>query len=593
MPAWTNSVEFAQNGEDATAAAVNRASRALESRTNYLKTRQDLAEAGETLITYDAALHPDLLVGQPVYWNADSLRFEAAVAAAVVEEGELRASPASACVGVVYRKELADKGWVLLAGRAELDLANAVDGEILPGFYYLSGAVAGKLVRQSQPVTVSVLCADGAGTVYVLPQARNVLDAHVHYRFELTCRPAGSADQPEVGGRHVIKTANPDFPGWLPAAGMAGAPPHAAFGYNLEAHPELKAAWPPVPATEASLVWFKGDGSGGTQVADGASGLVVFNARGIWWMSDCYGDVPWPTATSTSNSSYPAEPEKPSSAGPECGRWDGMRLQLYFSHPRFATDRAAVTSLESRSGSPISFVDAVSGLPATSGALVALFEAENRVASSDNDGGVAFKALDSSGRFLVGWVAEGVRSGNSNLTVSGTRTKTIGGLSYHQGLLTLTANFEPPTRDLPLSVARLNDVRERYYNELLYLGFPAGQESDVRVKLRIPVAGLPANPKLRLRTQVLGRAAGTLPDLGVSYRVVPAAPANTALPLTDSALGYASSGAIGVDEYRQVDSDGFTVAAGDVVFLSIARSASDGYGGEVGLLDVTGLLYAG
>ncbi len=595
MSTWPNQVRFTETGEAATAGAVNRAPLGLESRTAYLRTRLDQAEAGQSLVAWDVSLDPDLLVGQPAYWNATNGRFEAALASVVVEDGELRPAESARCVGVVYSKEFSDKGAILIAGYAVLDIANATGGDVEAGFYYLSGVTPGGLVLQPQPVTVSVLFADGSGKVFVQTAARDLLATHVHRKFALTCQPAGDTVHPSIGDRHVVTNADSAKPGWLPASYFgASAPPRAVFGYNLDADPALKAAWPPVPASEACLIWNRGEGVGGVQVPDGASGLVLFTARGIWWMSDCYGDVPWPAATvaDSGNSSYPSEPSSDSLNDPECPRWDGMRLTLYFASPRFATDATSVLSLEAEDDSPITVVNALSGEPASSGRLLLKFSSDALVESSDNDGSLAIKAL-SNGKFLAGPVVEGIRSANANLTLTGSRSKTIGGNVYQQGLLVATANFDPPTRDLPFSFVSLEDVKQRPYKDLLYLGFPAGQSSSVLLKLRIPVDGLPDDPKLKIRTQVLGRSAGTLPNLTVSYRILAAAPTAVALPLIDSALGYVSSGSILADYYKQVDSDEISVAAGDVIFLSIARGSADGYSGEVGLLDFVGLLSAG
>lgn len=574
--------------------AASRTDRDLTNRTSYLKQRLDAVELGQAVFARDVTLDPDLLVGQPAYWDEAAQRFAPAVAGVETDPdtGALVGTAASDCLGVVYAKELPDKGTLLLAGYAELDLANSAGADAPAGRYYLSASEPGKLVRQRPPVTVAVLYCDGAGRVVVQPAVRDFVEDHVHFSFELVCRPAGHADHPEPGARHAIKSPDVTARGWLPAALFGGrAPTRAAFGYNLAAHPELQRVWPPVPVAAAAVVWDKGaDRAGGTVVPLGADGLVVLDRFGIWWMSDCPGDVPWPAATATSLSSYPAEPEASSDAPPECGRFERMRLTLSFARMTFATSRSVVTSLSPAADSPIRLVDC-DGNAASTGDLFARFETDFTVTDNDTDGSLAVKEFDGS-RFKRGYVVQGVLSGNDNLTVTGTRTKEIAGKTYAQGLLELSVNLDPAARDLPAQLVRLGDVKDRYYRDVMYLGMPPDQASEVRLKLKVPGAGLPASPRVKLRVQLLGRSAGTLPALTLTHRIVPRPDGATALPTADAALTFTTGQAVAADEYVEVEGEAVAVAAGDTLLYTLAR-ADDAYSGEVGLLDVVGVLFAG
>lgn len=569
----------------------------LTGRTDYLRRRLDAAEFGQAVFAHDVTLDPDLLEGQPVYWNDDAQRFEAALAAAEADadSGALVPSASAHVLGVLYAKEFATKGSVLLFGYAPLDLTNSAGAGAAAGLYYLSASEPGKLTRQRPAVSCPVLFCDGAGNAYVRPSDRPFAEDHVHYSFELACRPAGHSDQPDPDGRHAVKSPDVSVRGWLPAthASFRGtAPRRAAFGYNLAAHPELQRVWPPVPVEAVALTWDKGTNAlGGTAVPLGTDGLVVVDRYGIWWMSDLYGDAPWPAATNTSLSSYPAEGSYPSSdVTPESPRFERMRLTLSFVRMAYATSRATVTSLRPATASPIRFVDC-DGNEATTGDLFARFAEDFLVEDNTTDGSLVLKEL-SGNRFKRGPVVEGVRSTSANLEVSGSRTKEIDGETYQQGLLALTVNLDPAARDLPVQLVRLDDVKERVYQDVLYLGMPADTESSIRARLKVPGAGLPADPRVKLRVQLLGRAAGTVPTLTASYRLVPRPTGAAALPTADTALALATGQTVAADEYVESESDPIAVAAGDTLLFTIAR-ADDAYSGELGLLDVTGVLYAG
>lgn len=571
-------------------ASTKRTTGALVGRTDYLKRRIDAAEFGQAVFAHDVTIDPDLLEGQPVFWNDNTQRFEAALAAVESdsESSSLVTAPSADCLGVLYTKEFANKGSILLFGYAPLDVTHCIGADAPAGRYYLSASEAGKLVKQRPAVSVPVLYYDGVGNVFVQPTMKDFVEDHIHFSFDLVCEPAGIANQPAPGERHIIQTIDVTKRGWLPASVFGSrAPRRAVFGYNLAAHPQLQRVWPPIPITAVELMWDKGNNSvGGTRVPLGPDGLVVIDHNGIWWMSDCYGDVPWPTNTGASLSSYP------SSAALECSRSEKMRLTLSFARMAFATNKTVVTSLQPAEGSPIRFSDC-NGKEANTGDLFARFVTDFLISDNDTDGNLAFKDLDGN-KFKRGYVVQGVLSGNDNLTITGTRTKKIGGKTYHQGLLEFSVNLDPAARDLPVQLVRLDDVKERHYQDVMYLGFPAGQESKIRGKVKVPGAGLPASPKVKFRFQILGRSTGTLPDLTLSYRILPRPSTATAvaLPTTDTLLAFAPSRSITADRYVEVESASFNVAAGDTVLFTLLRS-SDSYAGEVGVLDVVGVLFAG
>jgi hypothetical protein len=96
--------------------------------------------------------------------------------------------------------------------------------------------------------------------------------------------------------------------------------------------------------------------------------------------------------------------------------------------------------------------------------------------------------------------------------------------------------------------------------------------------------------------RILGRAVGNLPSLTVTARRLPkpATGASVALPLAASEfpVTIATTAALGAsNKYIDVTSTSFAVADGDTLLFTVQRSG-DAYAGEVGILQMTGILSA-
>lgn len=372
---WLHNVKHVTPGEAIEAGVVGRPDRTLEERTDYLKDRLDAAELGRALFDVDATVAPDVLPGQPVYWNYVAQRYERALAAVETDpvSQTLVVQPTSDCVGMCFKKKAVDRADIVIRGLVIFPNLDAAVGQTVePGRYFLSGVEAGKLVKQKPPVTVTVChvqgprdnCSDQLRVV-VAPQFKDYIDDHTHYRFDLVPAPAGTHVIDEAGGvqRHAIAEANENLPGWLPAAHpiFAGrAPAGAAFGYNISRHTALARVWPPIPIQSVAMLWDKGiDHLGATEIPLGTNGLAVCDVNGIWWMSDCYSDVPWPV-------DYPANP--PQVGSDDCPRDEATRVVVVFLRMLLGNDRSAVTSLTHATNSPIEVVNC-DNVPATTGDL--------------------------------------------------------------------------------------------------------------------------------------------------------------------------------------------------------------------------------
>jgi hypothetical protein len=617
---WLYNIRHVAPGEPVQSGVVNRPDAALAERTNYLKDRLDAAALGRALFDVDATIAPDVLEGQPVFWNYQTQRYEQALAAVehdtVTQTLTVQAS--SDCLGLLYKKKSSTLGDIVLRGIVKLPgLTNAVDGTITAGRYYLSSEAAGKLTKQRPPATVSVCYIQGPKDncaadpwVVVMPQVRDFLEDHIHYRFELVSQPAGTATV--SNNRYAITSPDVTKQGWLPAnhASFNGkAPAGAVFGYNLAAHEAVSRVWPPIPVSAVAMLWDKGASRvGATEIPLGSDGLAVCDANGIWWMSDCVGDVPWPASVTSSSSSS-------SSAAPECPRDERMRVIVVFLRMVFGNDRSVVTSLEAAPGSPIVITNC-DGLPAKTGDLEIDLNLNLAIKPPLLDGGKVFKAVEDGYKLREGWVTEGIVSGSPAIVVSSVNTptstytrtlttaeKTALGFSptavvtAKQGLVKISFNDALVERDIAPQIIRLSDVVERLYNDIPYLGFPQGQDSSVRVRLNVPAAGLGTGLVMKIRAQLFGRKTATLPAMELTYRRLPRpGTGGVALVVSDvtPALTFNSAVSATQDVAIEIESASFAVAEGDTVLVTLRRpligGVADAYTAEIGLLRLAGIV---
>lgn len=612
---WLNNIKHVAPGEPVEAGVVSRPDRALEQRTEYLRDRLDAADLGRALFDMDATVSPDVLEGQPVYWNAQAQRYERAIAAVETDQttGLLVIQPSSDCVGLVYHKKAADRADIVLRGIVKLPaLVNAISMPIAPGRYYVSADEAGKLTQQKPPITVLACHVQGPKDncddnpwVVVIPQVRDFLEDHIHYRFELVTTAAGTDNV--TNGKHTIADTDADARGWLPAnhSVFGGkAPPGALFGYNIKADANIARVWPPMPIQAVAMLWDKGVNRVGAQeIPLGLDGLAVCDVNGIWWMSDCEGDVPW-----VRDLNDPSSESGGSSA--ECPREEKMRVVVVYLRMVFGNDRSVVTSLEPDDGSPITVLNC-DGLPAKTGDLKLGLDLEFLIDPPEAYGAQVFKELVGGFKFRRGYVTEGLRKGQGPIVLSGTRTRALTSAEktalslpssdtslVYQGLVTVNYEDELVERELSPQIIRLSDTVERLYKDIPYLGFPAAQESLVRVRFNVPAANLGENLQMQIRVQMFGRSsasvANILPDMYMSKRRLSRPTSGgVLLPSIDDpeiVFDPSSLGAVNGDTAVEVTSAPFTVTEGDTVLVTLRREATDGYTAEIGMLRMTGVI---
>lgn len=583
-----------RDGDPVDAGTTNRPLRQIDGNVRYIWELLKASSIGSTLYAYRQTVDPTVVVGSPVYCDANGTFRPGLCAVGIdAETGALVPSPEAQVWGIVARKISEGVADILLYGLGAVDVSAAVVGPLAAGTYYLSPSAPGRLTAAKPPLAIAVLRRDASGRVLVTPQWADLSDRHEHREFSLACRPAGHTVQPGVGNRHTVTGASNLLRGWLPAGHVSfggKAPAGAVFGYNIAADVQLAAVWPPVPVHAAELTWNKAVSAdvGFTGVPLGRSGLCVVDANGIWWLSDCYGDVPWPLDTDTSVSDSASD-----SSTPECPRRLDMAMLLNFTVSNPASGPSSVLSLtpdddriKVRCG----------GLDRTTGHL--RISLDFGLSLTDGAvGSLAIKTFDPvTGKFTRGPVAEGLYTTAPNVTLQGTvsAVREISGQNrtVHSGLVNVTV-APADTKELDVQLVRLDGAEEAYWGDPpnMYLSFPSDEPREYRAKIHVPSDLAIASPSLRIRLFVLGRAAGTLPALQVTARIFPAPPNGittpVALPLdaAEFSVAITTTAVLGSpNTYVAAVSQGYAVQPGDTVFFTVKRSPADGYAGELGIL---------
>lgn len=591
MSGWRTRIQHIIDGEPVSAGVTGRPDRQLESNLQHVKELVEQAMLGEVLMIRDIAVSSDVLVGQPVYWNPTNSRAEPALAQVRFDEelGTLVSADKAEIIGVVYSKSSSTSADVAIVGWVEIDLENSIDDVEAAGRYFLSGTTPGKLELNRATLSIPVLYYDGNGRALIFPQFRHWAEDHSHHKIELSCRPAGTDEvvTTACGDVRQITGIDTSLKGWLPAnhAVFNGtAPAGAKFGYNIAAHTALSKLWPPFPPESAVLTWDRGvDRVGGTTVSTGIDGLVTIDKDGIWWMSNCEDEVPWPVnyIAFLSEASEVSEPC-------ECPSEEWMKMHISFSKTLFEADKTTVTSLRAATGSIVT-VRGCAGNVASTGDLIIDAVLELLIDSTTTTGHLALKTI-TGGKFKQGPVTEGIKTSGEAIVATSTHPKTQqDGSILHQGVVTLTVPLDPFDRELTPQTIRLQQARERLENGIPYIGLPAGQATSALYSFYVPPAGVGADSTASFRLMMLGTKTGTPQPLTCTWIRIPRGSSTpVTIPTTTTALTMPSMAALNAtNKYFEVSLPSVTIQPGDMLLLSVSRPASDSYSGEVGLIRVT------
>lgn len=585
-------ITLIRDGDFVEEAVLNAILRELHGNAVYLRDQFASALLGESIFARSVTVDSSAAVGMAVYYSSSDARWKQGLASAAVDSsGNVSIAAAGQVWGIVYSKQNSTLADLLLLGYAEIDLSAAIDGTVTAGQYFLSGTAAGKLGSTSPPVGIPVLQVAGPGElsgthkVFVKTSFLDFFHSHQHYKFDLVPLPAGTASL--AGGRWSIPSPDAASAGWLPAdhATFSGnAPDGAVFGYNMAAS-SIGDVWPPLPVSSVVMEWNRGVDAnvGFTGVPND---LVIMDATGIWWMSNCENDVPWPedvnsTTTTTTTTTIT----------PECPRDLGMAIRVFFTKMAFQTDNAVVSSLRVAAGSEdlVEITCPDDGLPATTGNLQIAVDLALVEGAEVNDlDARAYKNLTVN-ELSKGPVVTRIRPGSNNVQIAGTASE-----DYKYGDLTITVVETTTGSVLPVEVVRLDGVEEENYADVLALMFPPAKTTAFRGRILVPDLSV-STVSLVLRTWWLGRTTGTFPVLNMSYRELPrpdpaatpvALPASdTAVVLNGTAVSFASA-----NTYFELDSGVITANPASTILFTIERpgAGGDGYTGELHLIRQAG-----
>jgi hypothetical protein len=274
------------------------------------------------------------------------------------------------------------------------------------------------------------------------------------------------------------------------------------------------------------------------------SEFLTINKYGIWWMTSCYNEVPWPadldTTITSSSSSLPISSSSMSSMSSEaaaetCPVVQSMKLRLNYVRMVYATDKSVVTSLQPAEGSPIRYVNCEGELSNTGDLFASLDFALLVDREEDVVDSRVFKDLTEDGIFKTGHVVEGIKAASSNVTVSGTVDR---GTNGQAGIVTIDLATDPEEREVNPEIVRLSDVKQRNESDIPHLAFLNGRVSSIRLRYNVGVVGVPDTPKAKLRLLLFGQVTGTLAPLSASYRLLPrpAGGGSIPIPTVDTAL---------------------------------------------------------
>lgn len=589
-----------QNGEQVNASVTGRPINEVQGNAQYLKDLYEAAFLGQAIIARDQVVESSVLEGQAVWFNEANARFEAAILDVVTDAttGQLRMSDSSVVWGLVGPKLLPTTADIILAGVVDLDITNALGAgqTAQAGVWFLSGQEPGRLVFSRVPAGVPVCLfagetATGKRRVYVRPDLRDGLDGHRHYKFELACIPSGDHNPPDIGELHEITNTDADIEGWLPAdhASFDGnAPEGAKFGYNI-ASSAFASLWPPLPLQSAHLEISRGEDENvlGQGVPQGEFQPLVIDKNGIWWMTDCYGQVPWPTWWTNDASE---------SLDTECPFIPPMSATLWFNRPTFLSTQTAVLSLRAKANSGLAVYCADDGSEADTGHLEIDLLLDFDAEGATEPGYVVFKEVEGT-TFKRGPVVESVRAGTANVLITSEAALSGTPEGRQVGNLVVSVLDDPNGVELPVGTVRMTRATLEFDLDVPTYGFGAGHISSIRGVIDIP-AGLQipdSGVSMKLTCLLVGRGAGSVPSdvFSASYRRIPFPPSATPLNLPDSDTEITFTAAAtlpGTNLYYKAESEAFEVAAGDVVVFSIERNAPDEYSSDLLMLRIRGQL---
>lgn len=604
---WNDGIRGINNGEAVDAANTNRPLGDLNEKANYLKAQLDALHNGEALYLRNRRVTPECYDGCVVYYDPIEMCFAPAQAVVGFDAGVGKIADSSFVVGIVAKKLSATVADLIIGGAWPYHDTTAVLNKDVSGPRYLSATEGGLLVDEPPAFAVRVgQWLAETQELLVQPVPRDVLEGHVHYKFQLFAEPAGTPSTDIYMQKHTIAAANSSLPGWLPAddPSFAGlAPAGAKFGYNIGLHTELFKVFPPVPLDSAYIEAFIDGAGAGRELDD----VVVVDQSGIWWMKDDWGWAPWASdmATLDDDSSHvtnPSEAPPPIElhhghgyVGTNPAQQYRFSLYLWFSRPTYRTENSMVASLQPEKGSPITVKDCT-GKDATTGHLYVGYDFNILDDGEDYPGEIVVKEFTAT-QMKRGTVVAGIKSGSDVISIKRSDGKPPNADGYYGGYVTIEYK-DPATqkREFDTALFALDGALQGDQFGTFYIGLKNGVANGMRGRVDIPSTGMPSGKfNVKLNMRLYAEMGGSLPSLKFSYKRVASASIPTMLPnaSTEVVLPDLVLGSVGTVSYANMYFDFVSPAleteAGDTLFFTVQRLV-DSYAGIVGVLRVRAII---
>lgn len=548
---YPNSVVNPQPGESVTdPAVVGRPLNQLTQRTTSINQRVESQLIGSTLFDWEAPVQGDTVPGMAVYLDNNGV-WRPAVAEITIVSGEVQIDLTALAAGIVQYKHTNTTANIALFGKlriSEADLQSVtISGAAETGVLFSSSDPldSGKLTKTRPPVAVPITFVSGPDgdnnyTMLVAPGWHDFLYDHVHFHHRLD---------------------NNQNTAWETAAAYESrtgltAPAGSQFRYDHENDADLNSIWPPVPigAVHYDLDGIAADLENETQIR--------IDTEGVWWMDS--GSNP-----------------------------DSVRHDLYFTTMTFATDDAVVTGVQALDDS-VQVFNLKTGLQTSTGVtqsgpvgLKARFESD-RV--EDQAGSQALVNVDSStNAFNYGPIVTGLKSGSpSLLTISGGLVHPNDSDAKYGNVLTLTAADPDANRSGNIDFTVLNNVPVLTVEGLYGYALQDSPLGSIGGRINVPDVGLGGTFDLTLTFTVAPLVDGTMPDLPISYKVLPQTGTPTAMSSLGSSsitLALSSLGALNAKEFVTIEAPAINgLSEGDTVSFSLSRNAVGGFNGDIFVL---------
>jgi hypothetical protein len=580
---------------------------ALEYRTDYLLQKLQDSTSGEQLRVQNLPCAPDVRLRSWVYYDAESRLVRPAAALAVQDDvGGVALAPQALVLGFVTEianglANVVTQGIVTLSySQYQALFEDPGDAPALGGVLFLDKQGGYATTARLLPLVplgaafMQTSTCDGECRIAINPAIGSWYAGPAIREYALAAYPAGDHVPPAKGGTHVITSPNASIQGWLPAnhAVFNGtAPVGAKFGYNISLDPTLQSLWPP---STAHLLFYSEADMGVVGFVRIPSEQYVIDENTIWWMKDCYSQVPW---NHLLNNTIPPPPAV------SCDITVPTQLLLVMDRPPLDRSMYCVTRLRPSASGAIRFVNQ-NNQEASQGDLQVVFSPANATTVTNALGSLVVKDIDEDFTIRKGVVVEGMRSGSSNLTLTGSTSRLVDPLlpespsnpRIHQGIVVVSSAGAGAGLELTPALVRLGDTLQKTNKGLSYIEFPAGPLTTLTYRFDID-SRLVGSLELRLVTTLYSPAAGPWPDLQIDFQIVDAIPRTQGQQRLDdvvTATGTLSLSTLSpvpvAGAFAKATSTPQTCYAGDTVFVTVKRAAGNAFNAPIGIVRALALV---